>query len=421
MQVEQRSSRVQRIGSSQESVRSFRQSSLKVSTIGFDVPELSAIRNLLYPFRIEYVTNAKHSDVTISKGSSEPKIEYKKLILVPVLESDKVPENQGNGILVLPYDIVSACVEKFEAVMNPKISMIYNLSTRLPFDYNLVPSSIRSRVLKTQQQRTDLDLLRHLSVEMARRKFVESFAGLGLRLERKNPPSIIVTHDIDTEKGLERAASLKEIEEDFGIHSTWFVVSDEYPISKETARYLAESSEIGSHDEKHDGRLLHIKKQEDLVKRLRRSKERLGEIFEKEITSFRAPLLQFNSRIISALGKSGYHSDFSLPSWEPVHPSTMQGFGVESACEFELGGIVEHPLTLFQDHQVLKVLGMSTSRAIKFWMNQMSLIRAFDGDIVLLIHPDYSFSQDLESYKKLIETISFLNMENHVNILGHAS
>jgi peptidoglycan/xylan/chitin deacetylase (PgdA/CDA1 family) len=397
-------------------------SSLRVCVVGFDVPEVQTIRNLLYPFRIEYVLDTEHSDVTISRGLSQPKnIDWKKLILIPAVDSNKLTENENNGIAVLPFDIVSASLEKFESVMNPKISMTYKLSTKLPFDYNIVPSSIRSQLLKTQHQSIDSDLLHHLSMEVSRRKLVESFADLGLILQRKSAPSIIVTHDIDSEKGLERASSLKEIEDDFGINSTWFVVSDEYPIPSQTAKYLAEGSEIGSHDVKHDGRLIHIKKQEDLVKRLRSSRETLEQSFGKQVSSFRAPLLQFNSRIISALEKSGYKDDFSLPCWEPVHPSTMQGFGVESASQFELNGVVEHPLTLFQDHQVLKVLGISTSKAIRFWMEQLGVIRAFDGDVVLLIHPDYSFAEDLESYKKLIEWISFLKTQEQVDLLARGS
>jgi hypothetical protein len=399
-------------------------SSSRVCVIGFDVPEIQIIRNLLYPFRIEYVDSPDRSDVTICRGLSLPKnvSDWKKLVIIPTVDSSKVvSENEKNGILILPFDIVSACLEKFEAVMNPRISMTYKISTRLPFDYNIVPSSIRSQLLKTQRQSSiDSDLLRHLSTEIARRKLVESFADLGLMLERKNPPSIIVTHDIDSEKGLERASALKKIEDDFGISSTWFVVAGEYSIPNQIARYLAEGySEIGSHDMKHDGRLIHIKRQEELVNRLKNSKETLEQTFEgKKVTSFRAPLLQFNSRIISALERAGYESDFSLPCWEPVHPSTMQGFGVESACQFEINGVIEHPLTLFQDHQVLKVLGISTSKAIRFWMEQLGVIRAFDGDVVFLIHPDYSFADDLESYRKLIEWISFLKTQEQVDLLA---
>jgi hypothetical protein len=116
--------------------------------------------------------------------------------------------------------------------------------------------------------------------------------------------------------------------------------------------------------------------------------------------------LQFSGRIISALAEAGYCYDFSAPCWEPVHPSTMGGFGVETAQGFETDGVVEVPLTLFQDHQVLRILGMSIHDAIKFWIKQAMLVRSFGGNIVLLVHPDYSFSGNPREYKELLVSLS---------------
>jgi hypothetical protein len=150
---------------------------------------------------------------------------------------------------------------------------------------------------------------------------------------------------------------------------------------------------------------------ERLVDRLRNSRLRLERIFDKEVECFRSPLLQFSQRIASAISEAGYHFDFSVPCWEPVHPITMGGFGIESAQAFEVDGVTEFPLTLFQDHQVLNVLGMSTREAVKFWIKQAELIRSFDGDIVLCVHPDYALSRDLRRYKELL--ISLLRVKDH--------
>jgi hypothetical protein len=49
---------------------------------------------------------------------------------------------------------------------------------------------------------------------------------------------------------------------------------------------------------------------------------------------------------------------------------------------------------------------MNTREAIKFWVEQAKLIRSFDGDIVLLVHPDYAFSRDLGDYRKLLESLT---------------
>jgi len=149
-----------------------------------------------------------------------------------------------------------------------------------------------------------------------------------------------------------------------------FLPADEYPISTHIAGELARGSVIGSHDTKHDGKLVTMRRQSALLARLKKSKTTLQNLFEREITHFRAPLLQFSRRIAIALGEAGYTADFSVPCWEPIHPSTMNGSGIESAQPFRVENITEFPLTLFQDHQLLNVMRLSTREAVKFWTEQ---------------------------------------------------
>jgi hypothetical protein len=287
--------------------------------------------------------------------------------------------------------------------MNPRISWIYKLSTHLPVRYNVVPPSIRNRILRTRG--TDADLSHHVANETARKILIRAIHLLGFRLERKNPPSLLITHDIDTDKGLQRALKLKAVEENLGLRSTWFLPSDEYPIRRDIARDLADGSRIGSQDVWHDGRLIHIQRFDELVERMRKSRLKLEHLFEKEVTCFRSPLLQFSRRILHALFAAGYKSDFSAPCWEPMYPLTMSGFGVEFVQPFEVQGVTEFPLTLFQDHQVLKVLRMSTNQAVRFWLRQAKLVQSLDGHIVLCIHPDYDFSRDLSEYRILLASL----------------
>jgi peptidoglycan/xylan/chitin deacetylase (PgdA/CDA1 family) len=329
------------------------------------------------------------------------------------------PTDHGNGIVDIPFDLISECIVRYERILNPSIAFKYQLITRLPLKYNLVPSWIRSRFLRMQE--IDSDLSRHLANEEARKSLAKAFEMLGFPLKRKDPPSLLLTHDIDTERGLARAGSLWSVENRLDMTSTWFLPSDEYPIHRDVLQELGKDSRIGSHDIKHDGKLIHIKRHESLVDRLRDSKLKLERIFEKKVECFRSPLLQFSQRIATGLREAGYHYDFSVPCWEPVHPITMGGFGIESAQGFQVDGVIELPLTLFQDHQVLNVLGISTREAVKFWIKQAELIRSFDGDIVLCVHPDYEFSHDLRMYKELLISllrVKDLQYENQSNILA---
>lgn len=373
--------------------------------MGFTEDEVVVLGYLLYPYEAELSVEVNDPDLIILRGpfSNSPK----PVIRVPT-RSDwqgdyQEPRSWGNGIVDLTFDLINACSRKLESVMNPKVAFAYKLLTGLPFRYNIVPSWLRSSFLRLHH--VDSNLSRHLANEMARKILVEAFGLLGFRLKRKNPPSFLVTHDVETEKGLGRALSLKGVEDDLDVQSFWFLLSDEYRITRDVARELADGSIIGSHDRKHDGRLICVRGHDELVSRFTASRLRLEGIFERGVECFRSPLLQFSERIVAALSEAGYQFDFSLPCWEPVHPLTMKGFGVELLQAFKIGGVTETPLTLFQDHQLLNVIGMSAHEATRLWIEEAKLIRSFDGDIVLLIHPDYSFSRELQLYRELLASL----------------
>jgi len=57
-------------------------------------------------------------------------------------------------------------------------------------------------------------------------------------------------------------------------------------------------------------------------------------------------------------------------------------------------------------------MGLSIDETIKLWLEQARLIRSLDGDLVLLIHPDYSFSQNLEKYRELLSKLLELQRES---------
>jgi len=374
----------------------------KIALIDFSEVETFTIQHLLSPYQVE-LTEEDSADLLIRKGpgirnSIHTKVEMPNRIV------DRTSERLHTESVEIGADQIVECSKILERVMNPRIALRYLIATGLPFEYNVMPSSIRNRFLSNRK--IDTDLSRHLSVETARKTLVSTLSQKGFRLLRRRPPSLLITHDIDTEQGLQRAAALKSVENELGMKSFWFLPSIEYPISATIAKELTEGSVIGSHDIRHDGKLIRVRKRTEVVQRLRESRLRLETIFEHDVVCFRSPLLQFSRKITSALKEAGYLHDFSVPCWEPIHPSTMEGFGIESTQPFEIDGITETPLTLFQDHQVLYMMGMDADHAIKLWVEQAKLIRSFGGDIVLLIHPDYAFSRDTDAYRRLLKSLS---------------
>jgi hypothetical protein len=371
---------------------------------------------MLYPYRVEFSDQA-HADLTICKGASSESHNPSIRIPTPNDKSALESEPHNTAQVELPFDLVEASSSRIEMALNPRIALQYVLATHFPFQYNRLPSVLRDLFLRSR--RVDTGLTQHLGIENFRRIFLDAVNELGFSLQRRSPTSLIITHDVDTEKGLQRALPLKNMEDQLGISSTWFLLSEEYNLPQRLVEDLAQNTTIGSHDIRHDGRLIQVKRIEELVRRLSRSRLKLETIVGKPVKCFRSPLLQFNGRILSALREAGYESDFSAPCWEPVHPSTMSGFGTESVQPFEFEGIVEHPLTLFQDHQVLQVLRMSTREAIKLWIDQARLVRSLDGDIVLLVHPDYGFSQDLDAYRQLLASLMEIQHSYEADDLPH--
>ncbi|GEM_PF-2403197 len=371
--------------------------------------EASAIRFLLHEYETEISPANENCDVEIGKSLSKNTNSLQVVIKSETASGSKhvyEPKLIEDHVVELPSHNIEFCNKKLEEVLEPTVSFTYNFFTRLPIQYNIIPPTLRSRLLRINKG--DYDFQHHNLMELLRNNLLMAFKLLGVSLKRMNPPKLIVTHDIDTWKGLQNANRLQSIENDLGIQSTWFVASEEYHIPKVIAKDLSGNSNIGSHDTRHDGKLIHIRERSKIVERLRRSRLELENRFDVPIKRFRSPLLQFSANILSALKEAGYDSDYSLPSWEPVHPSTMKGFGLESFQTFEISKVVEIPLTLYQDHQLLNIIGLTPVQATRHWLEQAKFIRAYDGDIVLLVHPDYEFSKDLTAYKRLLLALSEL-------------
>ena len=172
---------------------------------------------------------------------------------------------------------------------------------------------------------------------------------------------VALTHDIDTEQGLSRASRVRKLEEKYGAESTWYIPTKHYPLNCETVRELANHGEVGVHGEKHKGNLVRLSRQK-LFKQFSGAKNFLEKMLGSPIFGFRSPLLQHNSAILTELEKSGYVYDSSIPTWEPKHPQTMNSFGIGTVFPLTLHGLIEIPVSIVQDHQLLYILGLTTRK-----------------------------------------------------------
>src|SRR2546427_7741032 len=172
---------------------------------------------------------------------------------------------------------------------------------------------------------------------------------------------LTVSHDVETRRGLDVGwPNLARIERAEGIRATWNVPSNRYPLSASDFNHMALDGEIGGHDTRHDGRLI-LLGLEDKVRRLRLCKSRLEQLSMGEVRGFRSALLQHVREFIKDLAEAGFRFDSSAPSWEPLSPTSLHSHGVGTVFPFKIDGVVEIPVSLPQDHQLVRVAGCSPS------------------------------------------------------------
>jgi hypothetical protein len=312
------------------------------------------------------------------------------------------------GANVLATDAIAECKTVVNSCIDAKPAKTYSLLTRAPIPYSAAPKAIKNLVMKNKNGCSltaslcgffPLDALRLLvagALEEVSRKKLEPKMG---------KVRFLLTHDVDSPEGLAKAQALKRLEEKYDLPSAWYIPSKHYKLNPDAIKTLADHGEVGAHDTKHDGKLL-FTTQPQATRRLQEAKTAIETASGTQVSGFRSPLLQHNLRILQAVKAAGYRYDSSVPAWEPKHPATMKPHGLGTTFPFHVDGLVEVPVTLPQDHQMLTVSGMTRQEAIGFWFGLVDLIKALGGVCMLLVHPDYDFA-NLEngSYEEILTRI----------------
>ena len=325
--------------------------------------------------------------------------------------SQPPPIELNDDTILLTADIIEEYGRIMVEALEPRVSTLYRLLTGLPIPYTVVPKRLRNLVMGRKAQQTSLDLYDKLPLDALRfllARAIEKTTDKGLERKTWNGKSYAcaITHDIDTHTGLIKAKVIKRLEEKYDVPSAWYIPTKHYKLDPETIRELANYGEIGAHDVRHDGKLAQLPKQK-IVERLREAKQTLEKIVGRPVEGFRTPLLQCNAKTIQALEEVGYLYDASVPTWEPNHPYTMKPYGIGTVNPMDINSVVEIPLTLPQDHQMLHVLGMTPKQAVGAWIKLKDGIRDIGGICTILVHPDYELAdpRNLDAFEELLNAM----------------
>jgi peptidoglycan/xylan/chitin deacetylase (PgdA/CDA1 family) len=337
--------------------------------------------------------------------------------LDPVLRSGDVSilsRILGTDIYLLALDLVGEYARRVSGGFEDKPSKKFWLATKLPFSYQSIPRFIRDRTFRSSEGVEELTEDKLGPVECLRTIFLASLvlsSGPVPRIafwKRGKSYALAVTHDVETREGLDSGAPrLLAVEKKLGVRSTWNVPSARYPLSPNSLDILVENGEVGAHDTAHDGRLIFLSSEEKIL-RLRECKQGLEKLTGREVRGFRSPLLQHSADLAAATAKAGYSHDSSCPSWEIISPTSLHAHGVGTIFPFEISDTIEIPVSLPQDHQLVRVSGLKPQAAVDLLVRLSKWIRGIGGPCILLVHPDYELAMEetAHEYERLLENFS---------------
>ena len=195
--------------------------------------------------------------------------------------------------------------------------------------------------------------------------------------------AFVLTHDVESQKGLDRSLQLAELDASFGFRSSFnFIPEGDYIVPPAFREQLTQKGfEVGVHDLKHDG-FLYQSRESFKSQALQINKY----LKEWNVTGFRSGFMHHNLEWFDDLEILYDASTFDTDPFEP------QPDGVDTIFPFWVpgrngGGYVELPYTLVQDFSLFVVL---KEDSIDIWKKKLEWIVARGGMALLIVHPDYT-------------------------------
>lgn len=191
------------------------------------------------------------------------------------------------------------------------------------------------------------------------------------------PNCAIMTHDVETEQGRDFCPALMDLDDSYGIKSSFEVIPEErYEVTPDFLNAIQRRGfEVVVHDLNHDGHL--YRERGEFLERAAKINS-YGREYGAQ--GFRAAILYRKQQWYDAL-KFSY--DMSVPNVAHLDP---QRGGCCTVMPYFLGDILELPVTMTQDYTLFHILN---DYSIDLWKRQIEVIMATNGLISAVVHPDY--------------------------------
>lgn len=195
--------------------------------------------------------------------------------------------------------------------------------------------------------------------------------------------ALVLTHDVETEKGVRACRPLMELERELGFRSSFNFVPERYAVSPDLRREMEdEGFEVGVHGLKHDGKLYDSREIFETRAQLIN-----GYLQDWKAVGFRSPSMQHNLDWIHSLAIQYDLSTFDVDPFEPQSDGVGTIFPFYRATPHPAGhSYVEMPYTLPQDFTLFVILQEKTPA---IWTTKSDWIADHGGMVLVNVHPDY--------------------------------
>jgi peptidoglycan/xylan/chitin deacetylase (PgdA/CDA1 family) len=194
--------------------------------------------------------------------------------------------------------------------------------------------------------------------------------------------AVVLTHDVESERGLANCYRLAEMEMKLGFRSSFNFVARRYTVPDSLRQELEEAGfEIGVHGVYHDGKLFQSK---DIFNR---RAEVINQYLKKwNAVGFRAPAMHHNLEWLHELNIAYDLSTFDTDPFEPQSDSVDTIFPFWVGPNGHKNRYLELPYTLAQDFTLFILMKERTTRV---WRKKLDWIFSHGGMALLNTHPDY--------------------------------
>lgn len=231
--------------------------------------------------------------------------------------------------------------------------------------------------------------------------------------------ALVLTHDVETEKGLDNCYNLIELEKSLGFRSSFNFVAEDYEVPSELRQHLVnEGFEVGLHGLSHDGKL--YSSREEFKKQAQRINHYLK---EWKSVGFRSPSMHYNLKWLHDLNVEYDASTFDTDPFEPLPQGMKTIFPFWVSENGTNKGYVELPYTLPQDFTLFILMKESN---IDIWKEKLDWIAEKGGMVLLITHPDYMQDKGgnvnneeylIDYYKELLEYIKTKHIGQYWSVL----